>query len=78
MDRKKELETLLVKEFKDVEHVKSFVKEWRALGIDVSDINIINILLDNQILLLTMVSYYNFGVSSKFLELTNTIKGINK
>lgn len=75
MDKKKALEKLLLNELKSPDHVRGFVKEWRALGIDVGNINVIDKLVERNDVLLTMLSYYNFGVTSKMIEINEIIKG---
>lgn len=75
MDKKVALEKLLLNELKSPDHVRGFVKEWRALGIDVSNVNVIDKLVEHNEVLLTMLSYYNFGMTSKLVEINKTIKG---
>lgn len=75
MDKKVALEKLLLNELKSKDHVIGFVKEWRALGIDVSNVNVIDKLVEHNEVLLTMLSYYNFGMTSKFVEINKIIKG---
>jgi len=74
MDKKKALERLLLDELKSKEHVIGFVKEWKALDVNVGDIYVIDKLLEHNDVLFTMISYYNFGVTSKFVEIVNKIK----
>ena len=74
MDKKKALENLLINEFKDVHHVKSFVKEWREFEVDVGDVRVIDKLLENNEVLLSMISLYNFGITKKILNIKTTTK----
>ena len=74
MDKKKALEAFLIQELKEAYHVKSFVKEWRELGIDVGDVRVIDKLLIQNELLVSMISLYNWGLINKVLELKQTLK----
>ena len=66
------LQRLLVDEV-GLEQAKRVVQDWKSLGIDMGNGNIIHKLAEHNEILLSMISLSNFGITTKIIKILETI-----